>query len=372
MGTGLTSELPSERARHILRILVEHYIREGQPVGSRTLSLSVGLDLSPATIRNAMADLEDLGFIAAPHTSAGRIPTAKGYRFFVDTLVRLQPMAEPDVVRLQAQLEDRFRGDAKAIASAASSALSALTSLAGIVTIPRQHHATLRHIEFLPLSDRRVLAILVVNDAEVQNRILDMERDYSDHELHRAASFLNEQFMGRDLGEVRSRILADLDGTRESMNRLMLNSISVADRGLEPGKDSTGYVLSGETKLMNFQELSDVEKIKELFEAFGQQREILTLLDRSVAAQGVQIFIGEESGYRMLDECTIVAAPYTVDEQTVGVLGVIGPTRMAYERIIPIVDVTARLLGAALNSGQNSGLNSGTNRGPPAGLNSGS
>jgi heat-inducible transcriptional repressor len=351
MGTGLTSELPSERARHILRILVEHYIREGQPVGSRTLSLSAGLDLSPATIRNVMADLEDLGFIVAPHTSAGRIPTAKGYRFFVDTLVRLKPLAQPDVIRLQSQLEDRFRGDAKAIASAASSALSSLTNLAGVVTIPRQHHATLRHIEFLALSGRRVLAILVVNDAEVQNRILDMERDYTEDELRRAANVLNEQFTGRDLGEVRARILADLDGTRETMNRLMLNSISVADRAGEPGKDNSGYVLSGETQLMNFHELSDVEKIKQLFEAFGQQREILTLLDRSVAAQGVQIFIGEESGYRILDDCTIVAAPYTVDDQIVGVLGVIGPTRMAYERVIPIVDVTARLLGAALNSG---------------------
>lgn len=351
MGTGLTSELPSERAQHVLRILVEHYIREGQPVGSRTLSLSSGLDLSPATIRNVMADLEDLGFIAAPHTSAGRVPTAKGYRFFVDTLVRLQPMAEPDVARLQGQLEDRFRGDAKAIAAAASTALSALTSLAGIVTIPRQHHATLRHIEFLPLSGRRVLAILVVNDVEVQNRILDMERDYSEEELRHAAGFLNERFTGSDLGEVRSRILADLDGTRESMNRLMLNSISGAGSGREPGGDGSGYVLSGETKLMAFQELSDIEKIKELFEAFGQQREILTLLDRSVAAQGVQIFIGEESGYRILDDCTIVASPYTVDDQIVGVLGVIGPTRMAYERVIPIVGVTAKLLGAALNSG---------------------
>ncbi|MEO8224216.1 MAG: heat-inducible transcriptional repressor HrcA [Gammaproteobacteria bacterium] len=355
MGTDLTSELPSERARHILRILVEHYIREGQPVGSRTLSRSAGLDLSPATIRNVMADLEDLGFIIAPHTSAGRIPTAKGYRFFVDTLVRLQPMAAPDVVRLQSQLEDQFRGDAKAIAAAASSALSSLTSLAGVVTIPRQHHATLRHIEFLPLSGRRVLVILVVNDAEVQNRILDLERDYSEDELRRVAAVLNNQFTGSDLGEVRSRLLADLDGTREFMNRLMLNSIAIADSAQKPGPDGAGYVLSGETKLMNFQELSDVEKIKQLFEAFGQQREILTLLDRSVAAQGVQIFIGEESGYRILDECTIVAAPYAVGDQIVGVLGVIGPTRMAYERVIPIVDVTARLVGAALNAAQNAG-----------------
>lgn len=349
MGPELTPDLLSERARHILRSLVEQYIQDGQPVGSRTLSRSTGLDLSPATIRNVMADLEDLGFIAAPHTSAGRVPTPKGYRFFVDTLVRLQPMARLDIARLQSQLEDRLHGDAKAIAAAASSALSSLTSLAGVVTIPRQAQATLRHIEFLPLSGRRVLVIIVVNDAEVQNRILDMERDYGEEELRQAASFLNSRFTGRSLDEVRAQILSDLDGTRESMNRLMLDSISGATPDRQAGADRPGYVLSGETKLMDFQELSNIEKIKKLFDAFGQQREILTLLDRSVAAQGVQIFIGDESGYGILDECTIVTAPYTVDDQIVGVLGVIGPTRMAYERVIPIVDVTARLVGAALN-----------------------
>lgn len=351
MANELVTELPSERARHILKVLVEHYIRDGQPVGSRTLSRSGGLDLSPATIRNVMADLEDLGFIVAPHTSAGRVPTAKGYRFFVDTLVRLQPMPDEEISRLQLQLKDRFRGDSKAIAAAASSALSALTSLAGVVTIPRQSHVTLRHIEFLPLSGRRVLVILVVNDEQVQNRILDMERDYTEEDLRKAAQYLNERFTGRDLAEVRSQLLADLDGTRESMNRLMLDSIASADQGLAKGGDQLAYVLSGETKLMNFQELSNVERIRQLFDAFDQQREILHLLDRSVAAQGVQIYIGEESGYQILDACTVVAAPYTVDDQIVGVLGVIGPTRMAYERVIPIVDVTARLVGAALNSG---------------------
>ncbi len=351
MANELVTELPSERARHILKVLVEHYIREGQPVGSRTLSRSGGLDLSPATIRNVMADLEDLGFIVSPHTSAGRVPTAKGYRFFVDTLVRLQPMPDDEVSRLQLQLEERFRGDAKAIAAAASSALSALTSLAGVVTIPRQSHVTLRHIEFLPLSGRRVLVILVVNDAEVQNRILDMERDYTEDELRKCAQTLNEQFTGRDLTEVRSSLLADLDGTRESMNRLMLDTIASADQGASKGSDQLAYVLSGETKLMDFQELSNVERIRQLFDAFDQQREILHLLDRSVAAQGVQIYIGEESGYQILEACTVIAAPYTVDDKIVGVLGVIGPTRMAYERVIPIVDVTARLVGAALNSG---------------------
>ncbi len=350
MSSETTRPVPSERARHILRVLVEHYIRDGQPVGSRTLALQAGLDLSPATIRNVMADLEDLGFITSPHTSAGRIPTARGYRFFVDTLVRLQPLAEQEVARLQTRFEERQRGDAKAIVTAASSALSALTSLAGVVTMPRQSHVTLRHIEFLPLSGQRVLAILVVNDAEVQNRILDLPRDYSEDELRRAANYLNMQFTGRDISDVRSRLLTDLDVTRESMNRLMLDSIAVADKGLQSGSEGSGYVLSGETQLMNFHELSDVERIKHLFEAFGEQREILTLLDRSLEADGVQIFIGEESGYRMLDNCTIVAAPYSVDEHIVGVLGVIGPTRMAYERIIPIVDITARLVGAALNS----------------------
>jgi heat-inducible transcriptional repressor len=347
----IASVLPSERARHILRTLIEQYIRDGQPVGSRTLSRSAGLDLSPATIRNVMADLEELGFISSPHTSAGRIPTAKGYRFFVDTLVRLQPPADSEVAMLQASLEDRLRGDAKAIASAASSALSSITSLAGVVTIPRTPYVPLRHIEFLPLSGRRVLAILVVNDAEVQNRILDMDRDYTEDELRRAANYLNERFTGRDVGAVRAQLVEDLNGTRETMNRLMLDSISIGERALKPEAPGPEYVLSGETKLMSFEELSDVEKLRRLFDAFGQQREILRLLDRSLAAQGVQIFIGEESGYRILDECSIVSAPYTVDDRIVGVLGVIGPTRMAYERVIPIVDMTARLVSSALNSG---------------------
>lgn len=351
MSSEYEKALPSERARHILRALVHQYIRDGEPVGSRTLARQAGLDLSPATIRNVMADLEEQGFISAPHTSAGRVPTAKGYRFFVDTLVKFEPLSSLEITRLQGSLEERFRGDSKAIAAAASSALSALTRLAGVVTIPRQPYLTLRHIEFLRLSSRRILAILVVNDAEVQNRILDMDRDYGDDELRRATNYLNEHFTGRDLEEVRASLLAELKGTRESMNQLMKDSIAIAERALKPQDEGprSAFVLSGETRLMDFQELSNVEKLKQLFEAFGTQREILNLLDRSVAAQGVQIYIGEESGYRMLDDCSVVAAPYTVDDRIVGVLGVIGPTRMAYERIIPIVDITAKLVGAALN-----------------------
>jgi heat-inducible transcriptional repressor len=343
---------PSERARHILRVLIEQYVRDGQPVGSRTLSKRSGLELSPATIRNVMADLEDLGFVAAPHTSAGRIPTARGYRFFVDTLLKLKPLAVQDVERLQHQLQDEVTGSGKAIAETASSALSTLTSMAGIVTIPRQTHITLRQVEFLPLSDRRVLAILVVNDTEVENRILDMDREYSSDELQRSANYLNQNFGGQPLSSVRTRIVEELSNTRETMNQLMIDAVSIAQAAFRVDVDRPEYIMSGETKLMEFDELSNVETLKQLFNAFSQQQEILRLLDRSIAAQGVQIFIGEESGYRILDDCSIVSAPYRVDADTVGVVGVIGPTRMAYERIIPIVDITAKLVGAALNSNQ--------------------
>lgn len=350
--TDQTPNTAMDRSGQILRALVAQYIRDGQPVGSRTLAQSSGLRLSPATIRNVMADLEELGFVAAPHTSAGRVPTAKGYRFFVDTLVKLQPLATAEIARLQIQFSTEATGDSKMLAEAASAALSSLTQMAGVVTLPRQKQATLRQVEFLALSGQRVLAILVLNDHEVQNRVLNLDRPLSESELRRAANYLNEKFVGCELRDVRARILGDLQATRESMNRLMIDAIAVAERAMDPGPARPEFVVSGETRLMNFEELSDIEKLRQLFEAFNAQREILHLLDRSIAADGVQIFIGEESGYRILDNCSVVTAPYRVNEEIVGVLGVIGPTRMAYERVIPIVDITARLVGAALNSNQ--------------------
>jgi heat-inducible transcriptional repressor len=298
-----------------------------------------------------MADLEDLGFIVSPHTSAGRIPTARGYRFFVDTLLKLQPPAARDIDHLQHQLTDEAHSSAKEIASTASSVLSSLTSLAGVVTIPRQTRFELRQVEFLPLSDRRVLAILIINNSEVENRILDVDRDYSADELRRAANYLNDNFAGKSLDSIRAQIVSSLSNTRETMNQMMIDAISFAQMALNKDVERPEYVMSGETKLMEFNDLSNIDTLRQLFDAFNQQREILHLLDRSIAAHGVQIFIGEESGYSILDECSVVAAPYRVDEDTVGVLGVIGPTRMAYERIIPIVDITAKLVGSALNSG---------------------
>jgi heat-inducible transcriptional repressor len=349
----MTSDRPrdvlDERAQTLLRLLVEQYIRDGQPVGSRTLSREPGLDLSPATIRNIVSDLEELGFVKSPHTSAGRVPTSKGYRFFVDTLIRLTPPKGEELLRFSESVTETS-GDPQALALSVSNLLSAVTSLAGIVTVPRRSQTALRQIEFLPLSGHRVLAILVINDREVQNKILNVSRDFGADELKRASNFLNAHVGGRSLPEVRDLLLAELKRTRASMNALMVEAIEMAQKVFPDAEPTPEFVVAGETNLMGFGQVADVETLKGLFEAFGRQRDILHLLDQSMKADGVQIFIGHESGYELLDSYSIVAAPYATEDDTMGVLGVIGPTRMAYERVIPIVDITAKLLGRALKS----------------------
>lgn len=341
----------SERAQLLLKSLVEHYIRDGQPVGSRVLSRESGLQLSSATIRNVMADLEEHGFVASPHTSAGRVPTDKGYRFFVNTLLKVQPPGEGEVQSLQRAF-DLHANDPKALVATASQVLSSVTRLAGVVMVPRQAHASLSQIEFIGLSENRILAILVVNGREVQNRVLQLDRYYSPEQLRGAAAHLNEQFSGRQLDEVRDRLVAQLKETREQMNQMMIDAITIADRLFASGErqGEADVLIAGETNLMGFAELSNVEKLRKLFEAFNEKSDILHLLDQSLHAEGVQIFIGHESGYTILDDCTVITAPYARDSGSIGVLGVIGPTRLAYERVIPIVDLTARLLGIALNS----------------------
>lgn len=351
-GTG--EGLLSDRAQHLLKTLVQRYIRDGEPVGSRTLSRDSALDLSPATIRNIMSDLEEMGMVRSPHTSAGRVPTARGYRMFVDALLTVKPLDSEEVRKLQRDLVQKMeqaRGDSQNLVTMTSSLLSGVTHLAGLVTIPRREFGSWRHVEFLPLSDNRVLAILVINEREVQNRILELDRAYSQSELQQFANYLNTHFAGRDVSQIRQSLLAELSNTRETMNDMMSSAISVAERMFERAESDNkeDYVLAGETNLMEFAELSNVDKLRQLFDAFGRKRDILHLLDQCVTADGVQIFIGEESGYRVLDECSVVTAPYRVDDELVGVLGVIGPTRMAYERVIPIVDITAKLLSAALN-----------------------
>ena len=351
MSAGASKPVPSDREQHLLRVLIQRYIRDGQPVGSRTLSKDSGLDLSPATIRNVMSDLEEMGLVSAPHTSAGRIPTPKGYRLFVDTLVRYRPPGDGQIRKIERQIKGDIDSPGSLV-TAVSSLLSEFTSMAGVVSIPKPSQVTLRQIEFLPLSENRILVILVTNDREVQNRILHTDRNYAASELQQAQNFINEHYAGADLPSVRQQLLDDLEKTRNSMNQAMHDIITVAhsamDSAAHPGDE---YVLAGETNLMDFAELSDIDTLRRLFDAFSRKRLILDLLDRSISAEGVQIFIGEESGYDIFDDCSVVTAPYHVDDDTIGVLGVIGPTRMAYDRVVPIVDVTAKLLESALSHG---------------------
>jgi heat-inducible transcriptional repressor len=340
----------NERAQLLLKALIENYIRDGQPVGSRTLSRDSGLSLSSATIRNVMADLEDLGFVASPHTSAGRIPTDKGYRFFVDTLLKLKPLQADEVVDIERRLLTEAT-NGRALVQTVSQMLSSVTHMAGLVTLPLPNYVALSHIEFVSLSENRALAIMVMSNNEVQNRVVQLDRYRSPDELKRAANYLNEAFAGRSLSEVRSQLLAQMQEARQSMDKLMQDAIAMASKVFEAkGEGQVEYVIAGETNLMGFAELSNVDRLRRLFEAFNEKVDILKLLDSCLKAEGIQIFIGQESGYHILDDVSVVAAPYMLDNQVVGVLGIIGPTRMAYERVIPIVDVTAKLLGSALNA----------------------
>jgi heat-inducible transcriptional repressor len=336
----------SERAQLFLKALVERYIREGQPIGSRTLAKDTGLDLSPATVRNVMADLEDLGLISSPHTSAGRIPTVAGYRFFVDSLLTIKPPTPKDMAELRHRFDEL--SDASVLVETTSRLLSGLTHMAGVVTVPRHERNGFRQIELLPLSGTRVLAILITSEGEVHNRVVVTDRAFSPSELEQASNFLNEMFTGQDLREVRKRLVDDLQRTHERMDQLMMRAVQLAHEVVEFAEHRDDCHIAGQTNLMEFGELSSLERLKQLFDAFYQKREILHLLDRCIVADGVQIFIGEESGYGLLNDCSLVSATYRVDEHVVGVLGVIGPTRMDYPRVIPLVDVTARLLSAAL------------------------
>lgn len=335
----------NDRAQILLKTLVERYISDGQPVGSRALARFSGLDLSPASIRNIMADLEEFGFIASPHTSAGRVPTPRGYRFFVDTLLKVRPLDQVEIH----QLEDQLQPDnTQKLVSQASHLLSDLTRFAGVVMTPKRRSAAFRHLEFLSLSERRILLIIVAPDGDVQNRIISTDRSYSASELSEAANFLNQNFSGLTFEEIKPRIHEDLRKLREEMTQLMTRAL---DAGTEVmSRNSEDYVLSGEHNLLHVHDLSsNVASLRRLFDMFESRTGLLQLLDTSSRAQGVQIFIGGESGLVPLDECSVVTAPYEVDGQVVGTVGVIGPTRMAYERVIPIVDITAKLLSSALS-----------------------
>ena len=340
------NESVDDRAQQLFKLLVECYIQDGRPVPSKLLAKQSSVQVSAATVRNIMARLEDRGLVKSPHTSAGKVPTSQGLRFFVESLLAIEPLDEAGLRRM----EDRFNPDLppSELAESASRLLSLITEMTGVVTLPRRDQSALRHVEFLNLDGDRVLAILVFNDREVQNRILHVERRYEDAELTRATNYLNQEFGGLSLLEIRRDLIASMQRDKDRMDRLMQSALDLASQVFdEPPEERQSMVVSGESRLLDMSE--DRETIRALFEAFSQKGSILHLLDQSLGTHGIQLYIGEESGYRVLDELSLVTSSYSVNGQVAGVLGVVGPTRMAYQRVIPVVDVTAHLLGAALN-----------------------
>ena len=337
-----------DRARSLLNTLVERYIADGQPVGSRTLSKASGLELSPATIRNVMADLEDMGLIVSPHTSAGRIPTPKGYRLFVDTMLTAQPqMLSGHMPEALSAVREQLQPDQpQRVIAQAAQMLSSLSSFVGVVTAPRKT-SVFRHLEFLRLGVQRVLVIMVAPDGDVQNRVIFTARDYSDSELVEATNVLNAHYANLTLEEVRERLKAEVDQLRGEIAVLMQAAVQAGTEALAETQEQV--VVSGERNLLGVQDLSDLGSLRKLFDIFEQKTELMRLLDTSSRAEGVRIYIGGESRVVPFEELSVVTAPYEVDGRVVGTLGVIGPTRMAYDRMIQIVDITSRLVTNALS-----------------------
>jgi heat-inducible transcriptional repressor len=338
----------NERAQKILKLLIDCYIREGQPVSSKVLAQTSELNISAASVRNIMADLEDAGLIHAPHTSAGRVPTIKGYRFFVNDLINVQSLPELSEI----DFEDKLRSCAntKEIITAASSLLSDMTHLTSLVMLPCRESVVLRHIEFLPLSDNRVLVILVLYKGEVQNRIIYTDRCYSSSELQTIGNYLTANFAGKELNEIRQLLFAAMENDQAQIAHLTQAIIDMTSQVFaKSANENPDYVLAGKTNLLAAQDQVTIHKLRDLFAAFEAKRDILHLLGQCLRADGVRIYIGEESGYAPLNDCSLVMSPYSEGDKVVGVVGVIGPTRMAYDKVLAAVDVTARLLGVALN-----------------------
>lgn len=334
-----------DRAEQVLIALVELYIQDGQPVGSKAIAGSLLNSASPATIRNVMAQLEERGLIVSPHTSSGRIPTSLGYRVFVDTMLT---MTRPETANVDL-LKRSLVGDKtpQELVESASKVLSELTSMAGIVMVPKVEKAALRQVEFLPLEGNRVLVILVLNDREVQNRIITTNRHFDESELQRAANYLNQHFLGTELVSIRGRIVKAMKDDQSDMGSLMQTVIEVAGQSFDTNSEPE-CVVSGQSNLLNELDEGGVDRLKELFDAFQRKRDLLDLMDHCANASGVQIFIGKESGYHVLDEYSMISTRYGAEGEALGVLAVIGPTRIPYQKIIPMVDLTAKILSSAL------------------------
>jgi len=343
-----------DRAIHVLKNLVQTYVDDGQPVGSRTLSKLPDIGVSSATVRNVMSDLEELGLIVAPHTSAGRVPTAQGYRFFVNSLVQTTGFKHDALNHFVDSIDQN--ADTDTLISTASELVSELTNFAGVVLLPNTSQTHFHQLEFLKLSDKRVLAILVTEEGRVQNRVLPVEQDFNESELIEAANFFNHRYRGNTLEEVRQRLVADMKSDNDEMHRINQKALEVASDVIakEEGEHVSDLKLAGEQQLLNVPELCDIQTLQKLFDAFKTKRDLLDLLDRSMKADGMSVFIGDESGYSALGECSVIVSPYGTEGQTVGTLGVIGPTRMNYKQVMSVVDVTSKLLTQALNKSSNS------------------
>ncbi len=335
-----------ERTQTLFRHLIHSYIKDGQPVGSKNLAKISGIDVSSATIRNIMANLEHLGLVNSPHKSAGRVPTQAGYRFFIDSLLEVSDLGKS----VEQTLTDTFSVDKTSndLIQSASSILSQMTQLTGLISVSRPAKIDVRYIEFMKLSERRILVIMVVNSDKVHNKVIQVDREYTALELTEAAKLLSRYLIGSDFSSAKAKLLQEIKKHKDDVNTIMESVLDVM--GAVCGSDQDALMTSGESNLLQFAELSDINKLRDIFAIFNQKRDLLHILEGCSGASGVQIFIGSESGYSVLNDCSVIGAPYSIGNQVVGVLGVIGPTRIAYEKIIPAVSLTARLLSSALNS----------------------
>ena len=340
---------PDPRAKQLLKLLVEHYIAEGTPVASKALATLPGVAVSSATVRNVMSDLESMGLVRSPHTSAGKIPTQQGLRFFVDTLLSVEPWNEDRVREVEAELDPNL--SPSELISTASELLSQFTQMTCLITTPRRNQSHLRQLEFLRLDDQRVLVILVLNDRDVQNRVIHLDQSFSDQELSQAANLLNQEFGGRPLEDMREAVFSSMRADRERMDAALHSALTMAESALPAQRAATEdqeLVVSGERRLLDF--TADTDIARALFDAISRKGRVLHLLDQCLQSSGVQLYIGQESGYRPLGDMSLVTSSYEVNGRLAGVLGVIGPTRMDYKDVIPVVDVTARVLSAAMRN----------------------
>jgi heat-inducible transcriptional repressor len=343
----LSDEKLPERSAHILKMLVEKHIEDGQPVGSRALVSDGALTLSSATVRNVLSDLEARGYLKSPHTSAGRVPTTEGYRLFVDHLLTSSDIEIPGIEQVQSVLASN--SDPKAIAESASSIISDMTQLTGIVMLPGKNDDRLKQIDFLPLNEKQVLAILVLNEKEVQNHIIDTEREYDAIELNEASNYLKQNFAGQRITEIKEKLIQLMQSEKESLTKSMETAIEVSNKALDQSKSEDSLLIRGESHLLDAPGETDLSRLKDLFEAFSQKRDIIDLLDKCSRSKSMQIFIGKESGNQMFKDLSLVSAPYTVGEEVVGVLAVVGPRRIPYQKVIPTVNITAKILDSVLN-----------------------